>query len=567
MKLMCAVLLAVVALAQTPTEKKPAVVEGKVLNSLNGEPVRKAELTLTTSLMPDGAGNIGFDIDALGVVDFDKAMPELPKMEPKKTFTGQSDASGKFRIEGVEPGDYYFKVKRTGFVEETYKPTGANASEGRLHLTAGKELHDVEFRLVPQGALSGKVVDEDGDPVGDTMVTASKFSFAGGHRTLLPADTGQTNDRGEFRLGKLPPGRYYLCAEVMALNPMGNAPPPPPQDGSPEMGYVATYFPRTIDVQDAETVELKAGGDIPGFVIHMQKSRVMRVKGNLVGPDGKPLKQAQVMLMSGARPGSMRMESVNDPEGKFELANVPPGTYTAMTVQLFGGSRPSMTMQTLVVGNENLTGVKIGTVPEATLQGKIAVAGDGKVDLKGVTVILEGEEDGPTMPATGRVEESGSFVVKRVAPTKYEVSVSGVPAGAYLKSVLWNGREKLGEQLDLTAGVAGDLQVILAIDGAAFDAKVTRGDKPVNFATVVLLPEDAGHRSAHTTRSQSTDDAGHVAFKDVPPGKYLAFAWEKVEEGDWFDPAFIKAAANDAVRVTLGSRDNQHLDLKAIAAK
>jgi len=567
MKLMCAVLLAVVALAQTPTEKKPAVVEGKVLNSLNGEPVRKAELTLTTSLMPDGAGNIGFDIDALGAVDFDKAMPELPKMEPKKTFTGQSDASGKFRIEGVEPGDYYFKVKRTGFVEETYKPTGANASEGRLHLTAGKELHDVEFRLVPQGALSGKVVDEDGDPVGDAMVTASKFSFAGGHRTLLPADTGQTNDRGEFRLGKLPPGRYYLCAEVMALNPMGNAPPPPPQDGSPEMGYVATYFPRTIDVQDAETVELKAGGDIPGFVIHMQKSRVMRVKGNLVGPDGKPLKQAQVMLMSGARPGSMRMESVNDPEGKFELANVPPGTYTAMTVQLFGGSRPSMTMQTLVVGNENLTGVKIGTVPEATLQGKIAVAGDGKVDLKGVTVILEGEEDGPTMPATGRVEESGSFVVKRVAPTKYEVSVSGVPAGAYLKSVLWNGREKLGEQLDLTAGVAGDLQVILAIDGAAFDAKVTRGDKPVNFATVVLLPEDAGHRSAHTTRSQSTDDAGHVAFKDVPPGKYLAFAWEKVEEGDWFDPAFIKAAANDAVRVTLGSRDNQHLDLKAIAAK
>jgi len=567
MKLMCAVLLAVVALAQTPTEKKPAVVEGKVLNSLNGEPVRKAELTLTTSLMPDGAGNIGFDIDALGAVDFDKAMPELPKMEPKKTFTGQSDASGKFRIEGVEPGDYYFKVKRTGFVEETYKPTGANASEGRLHLTAGKELHDVEFRLVPQGALSGKVVDEDGDPVGDAMVTASKFSFAGGHRTLLPADTGQTNDRGEFRLGKLPPGRYYLCAEVMALNPMGNAPPPPPQDGSPEMGYVATYFPRTIDVQDAETVELKAGGDIPGFVIHMQKSRVMRVKGNLVGPDGKPLKQAQVMLMSGARPGSMRMESVNDPEGKFELANVPPGTYTAMTVQLFGGSRPSMTMQTLVVGNENLTGVKIGTVPEATLQGKIAVAGDGKVDLKGVTVILEGEEDGPTMPATGRVEESGSFVVKRVAPTKYEVSVSGVPAGAYLKSVLWNGREKLGEQLDLTAGVAGDLQVILAIDGAAFDAKVTRRDKPVNFATVVLLPEDAGHRSAHTTRSQSTDDAGHVAFKDVPPGKYLAFAWEKVEEGDWFDPAFIKAAANDAVRVTLGSRDNQHLDLKAIAAK
>jgi hypothetical protein len=96
---------------------------------------------------------------------------------------------------------------------------------------------------------------------------------------------------------------------------------------------------------------------------------------------------------------------------------------------------------------------------------------------------------------------------------------------------------------------------------------VTNGDKPVADATVVLLPEDAAHRNSHTTHQESTDDAGHAAFKDVPPGNYLAFAWEKVEEGDWFDPVFVKAAANDGVRVTLGSKDNQHQDLKIIPAK
>jgi uncharacterized GH25 family protein len=560
MKIVCAVLLAAVALAQTPSEKKPAAVEGKVVNSLTGEPIRKAELTLTTSLMPDGFDGIGA---ALGLDDADA--PEPKAKEPKKTFTATSDAAGKFRIEGVDPGDYYFKVKHAGFVEQTYKPTGANAVEGRLHLTSGQELHDVEFRVVPQGALSGKVVDEDGDPVGDAMVTASKYSFATGRRTLLPADTAQTNDRGEFRLAKLPPGRYYLAADRMAIGLMG-ATPPAPKDGSPETGYVATYFPQTVDVAQAESTEVKAGADIPGFVIHMQKSRVVRVKGNLVAADGKPIKQAQLMLMSGARPGSMRMASVNDPEGKFELANVAPGTYMAMTVQLTGSS-PAMTMQTLIVGDENMSDVKIGTAAEGILQGRVTVNGDGKVPLKGISIMLGGDDDMATMPATGRVDESGAFVVKKVASTKYDVSVSNIPAGSYLKSVLWNGREKLGETFDFSAGAAGDLQVILGTDGGTFDAKVSRDDKPVRDAKVVLLPEDAGRRNTETTRSESTDDAGRAAFKDVPPGKYLAFAWEKVEEGDWFDPAFVKAAGEDAVPVTIGPKDNQHIDLKAIPSK
>ena len=560
MKIACAVLLATVALAQAPPEKKPAVIEGKVVNSVTGELIRKAELTLTTSLLPDGfeamAAQMGLD-DAVTVA-------EPGAKEPKKTFTAASDASGKFKFDHVDPGDYYFTVKHAGFVDQTYKVTGLNRSEGRLHLTAGQELHDVEFRLVPQGAVSGKVVDEDGDPVGDAMVSASKYSFASGRRRLQPADSAQTNDRGEFRLGKLPPGRYYLSAEVMGFN-LAASIPPPPKDGSPEAGYVATYFPRTTDVQVAESVDVKAGGDIPGFVIHLQKSRVVRLKGKLVGADGSPLKQAQLMLMSGARPGSMRMTAVNNPEGTFELANVPPGTYMAMTMQMTG-STPSMTMQPLIVPNENLSDIKLGLAPEGTVQGKVTVAGDGKVAVKGFSVMLAGGDDAAIMPSTTAVDESGTFQLKKIASASYELTLPRVPAGAYLKSVLWNGREKLGESFDFSSSSAGDLQVILGTDGSTFDAKVSLGDKPASDATAVLLPAEAGRRNTVTTRSESTDDTGHAAFKDVPPGGYLVFAWEKVEDGDWFDPAFLKAAANDGVRVTIGPKDNQHLDLKAIPA-
>jgi hypothetical protein len=546
------------ALAQTPSDPKPALVEGKVVNSVTGELIRKAELTLTTSLMPDGfevmAKQFGMDADV---------MNDGPEAKgPKRTFTATTDSAGKFKFDRVDPGDYYLTAKHAGFMDETYKPTGKDSVEGRLHLSAGRELSEVEFRLVPQGAVSGRVVDEDGDPVASAMVTASKFSFATGRRKLQPADNGMTNDRGEFRLGKLPAGSYYLNAEMIGIDAMDSV-PPAPKDGSPETGYVGTYFPGTTDIQQAQAVEVKPAGDVGGFVIHLQKSRVVRVKGTLAGPDGKPLKSAQIMLMSGARPGSMRMTMVNDPEGKFEMANVAPGSYLAMTMQMTGAS-PTMTMQPLIVPSENMTDVKLGVAAEGSLQGRVVVSGDGKVALKGIGIMLAGDEDAPVMPAMGTVTESGAFTLTKVASTPHLLSVSRVPPGAYLKSILWNGRDILGQPLDLSAGTGGDLQVVLGTDGGKLDASVSHDEKPVSDATVVLLPEDPSRRYPETTHSEESDDTGHAAFKDVPPGNYLLFAWEKVDEGAWFDPAFVKALASEATKVTIGPKESQRVEIKVI---
>src|ERR1017187_2049168 len=95
---------------QTPSEPKPAVVEGKVVNSVTGELIRKAELTLTTSLMPDGfevmAKQFGMDADV---------MNDGPEAKgPKRTFTATTDSAGKFKFDRVDPGDYYLTAKQFG---------------------------------------------------------------------------------------------------------------------------------------------------------------------------------------------------------------------------------------------------------------------------------------------------------------------------------------------------------------------------------------------------------------------------------------------------------------------
>jgi uncharacterized Zn-binding protein involved in type VI secretion len=548
--------LAATALAQQSAAPKPATIEGKVVNSMTNEPLRKVDLTLATDIEND---YVETAMAMFGAGD-DAPAPPPPKVE-KKSYTVTTDASGKFHFDRVDPGDYYLSGKHAGFMDEQYKPGSHQGFEGKLRLAAGDVLTGVVLRLTPQGAISGRVQDEDGDPVPNAIVTAMSYSYESGHRKLQPADTSTTNDRGEYRLGKLPPGHYYISASYMRMDPLGTL-PPPPQDGSPETGYVCTYYPRTADVALAVKIDVSAAADLTGFTIQLQKSKVVRVKGQAVMADGTPMKGGQVMLMSSANAASMQMGMLN-PQGHFELGNIQPGSYTIMTVQM-SGSKPSITMQPLVVPNEGLPNVKLGNQTERAIQGRIVAAGDGKVEVKDLTVMLEGDETMSGMPVIGRTTESGAFTLK-AAPAPYRLVLSLVPPGTYLKSVTLNGRETLGKLLDLSAGAgAGDVEVTLGTDGGQVDATVSLSDKPLFDATVVLIPADPSRRFLETTKSESTDETGHAIVKDVPPGDYLVLAWEKVESGEWFDPDILKAVEKQAAHVTVGSKSTGKVELKAI---
>jgi hypothetical protein len=434
--------LAATALAQPAAAPKPASVEGKVVNALTNEPVRKVELTLDTTM---GNDDIEAALAMFGAGDDTPAAPPAPKVE-KKSFKVTSDASGQFRFDRVDPGDYYLSGTHAGFMDEHYKPGSHQGSEGKLHLAAGDEMTGIVLRMTPQGAVSGRVQDEDGDPVPNAIVTAMSYSYATGHRQLQPADTSTTNDRGEYRLGKLPPGQYYISASMVRMDPLGTL-PPPPKDGSPEMGYVSTYYPRTPDAALAVKVEVSAAADLTGFTIQLQKSKVVRIKGQALAAEGTPMKGGQVMLMNAGNATSMQMGMLNS-EGRFELGNIQPGSYMLMTVQMTG-SKPSMTTQPLVVPADGLTNLKIGAQSERTIQGRI-VAAEGKVELKNLTVMLEGDEGSAIMPVIGRATDSGALTFK-VTPAAYRLMLPNVPPGTYLKSIMLNGRETLGKPLDFSA--------------------------------------------------------------------------------------------------------------------
>jgi hypothetical protein len=251
------------------------------------------------------------------------------------------------------------------------------------------------------------------------------------------------------------------------------------------------------------------------------------------------------------------------PDGRFELANVQPGPYMLMTVEM-KGTTPSIQMHSIVVPAEGLQDVKLASLPEGTIQGKIAVSGDGVVKTAGLMVMLSPDENAPSMPAFDRVSEAGTFTLKASA-AQYQVTLPTVPEGTYIRSVQWNNREMLGKPLDLSAGPSGDLLVTLGTDGGTVDVTVSGVDgKPAIESTVILLPSDPIRRVKELTKSAGTDGAGHVKFTDVPPGNYLAFAWKQVDEGSWFDPDFLKRYEKNGESIDVSAKGNQKAELKEI---
>jgi hypothetical protein len=140
-------------------------------------------------------------------------IPERNGTGSLQVRSAMSDADGKFNIKGVPAGRYRFFASHNGYVDQQFQ--SADAEKGAiLALRAGEEVKDVLFRLTLAAVITGRVDNEDGEPIANIQVVALQRPSEEerednpwlGHRELSPAAGGQTDDRGRYRLFGLKPG-------------------------------------------------------------------------------------------------------------------------------------------------------------------------------------------------------------------------------------------------------------------------------------------------------------------------------------------------------------------------
>ncbi|MGA2738946.1 MAG: carboxypeptidase regulatory-like domain-containing protein [Bryobacteraceae bacterium] len=517
-------------------------IEGQVTNAATGAPVKKSDVVLQRA-----------DLSTITATQ-------------QINYSTTTDASGKFAMKDIEPGQYHLSANGNGFVQAMYGARGPNRPGTTLSLDAGQYLKEVNLKLTPHGVVTGRIVDEDGDPVVRISVQAQSYSRIDGRKQLVPSGSANTNDLGEYRIFGLAPGRYYVSAtynqEVNRPTLRARSAKAPPVET-----YAPTYYPSGVDIATAAAVDVIPGAELRGINIALAKIHTVRLRGHVNYQGGADKQGVTLMLTRRDETGPYNMfRHDTDEQGNFEFRGVRPGAYT-LVAQSFDRTHGASARQAIDVGNNDMDGIVLTLNPGVELKGQVKTEGPEGITLASIYVLLH--MHGLGAASGDRVHDDGTFTLTQVAPEQYDVRVMNIPDGYYVKSIRGGGQEVRDSGLDMTNGAPGMLTVTIA-PGAGQIEGVVQNDKqsPAAGALVALIPVDARRREMRDAYyTATTDQYGKFTLKNIDPGDYKLYAWDDVEPGAYMDTDFVKPFESQGVTMSIHENGRESAQLKLIPAE
>ncbi len=507
-------------------------VEGRVVNSVTGEGIRRADVTLRGTGGGRGAGQ-----------------------EPV-TLVAATDAEGQFRFQGVAEGNYFLMVQKQGFVAER---RGGFASRS-IRVTPGQTVSGLEHKLQPQAVITGRVVDDDGEPAQGINVTVMQRRFMNGKRRWMQSNGGTTNDLGEFRIFNLPPGRVVVSAMPARRAVQVAGPLVATQFGGADTQYVQTYHPSVLEPDQATIVATKPGQMASNVDIQLRRGTVYRISGRVVDAESQGQLRVGVSamriddMMRGGDGGSTR------PDGSFEIRGVRPGTY-ALTATSFE-NRPAAGQRRIGVARVDVSGDVEGLVIE--IKGGFKVGGTvaaqtanpgAKVDPKTISVMLSPAEQGMVFgpPPQVAVAADGTWTAENVIPGIYRLNAilrSSEAGASFVAAVTVGGEDYLGRDLDMTQGPAGPIRVVVSTNSGAISGTADMSEGPGEGEEMaVAVPAEPKFRLVDQLRAMPVTQAGAFTVKGLRPGEYLVFVFDQFQPGALEDPDLFKQIESKGVRV------------------
>lgn len=493
---------------------KPGSVSGRVVHGLTGEPVRKAVVTLTMQ---------------------------------RTTLQGTTGSDGAFRILQVQPGEYRVSAVRTGFLRGTY--------QAAVKVEAAQAMTGIEIRMNPQSVVSGKVVDEDGDPVERAFV--SLISARGAAARQGQNQAGATNDLGEFRITGVAPGRYFL---VVRREGTYTAP-----GSMQEYGYPATYYPSARDESSAAPVSVSAGQDATGLTIPLRRTTMQRIRGRVEGmakTSGREGYQVMVTphragMLWGGRGGFAGGGGRVRPDGTFETAGLPPGSYTLQVVQFAQGPPVTVGRTNVELGDAVIDNVVLYAGAPLAISGQVRTDAPNPVKVGSTRVSLGGFSGGPGM-SQATMKEDGSFAIRRVGRDQISVDVTP-PQGTYVKSVSVGGQEVLLTGLDLTtADAVGPMDILLGTKPATVSGQVKEAASGVVW---LVGPNPKARLMAQI------NERGGFSLGGLAPGEYRAIALESAEMVGEMDTENQQKVQGKFEKVKVAEGENVTVTLPLVTQK
>ncbi|MBZ5525373.1 MAG: carboxypeptidase-like regulatory domain-containing protein [Acidobacteriia bacterium] len=495
-------------------EKKLSGFSGMAMNSLTGAPLPHVEVRLLRTT----AGDVSNPFASWG-----------------HTATG---LDGKFALTGIEPGSYLLTADRNGYrrvdvLQDRYAPM--------LTVKPGEEIRDILLKLEPDGRIAGHVTGIDGEPIPLVEVEAVP---------ALAKDT--TDDRGQFVIGRLAPGRYLLktsghgsVAEVR-------------KDGTVAVHYGPTYFPGVKSAGDAIPVTVRAGEESGELEIKLQPDRARKVSGE-VSNDAPNLKVRVALSQSlGEEIAGLTTD------GRFTLSGVPAGRYLLLAESFDSGQRSIPAL--LDVANNSVEGLHLTLLPMATVNVRTQ-----KENWKRVAARMSPDEAVtlklvPFGPATQvffqNLNGDGGAVIRNVEPGRYHLLASGLPGDFHVKSAHLGDTQMEDGIIEIGAGPPErEMLIELAEDGARISGTVRDANGRASADQSALLFFDDAF-GTEVASAAVTDADGAYVFHGVEPGNYKLLAVSKERARGWWSPEALALERDRIVKIEVRENDRVVKDLR-----
>ena len=363
-------------------------------------------------------------------------------------------------------GDYAFRnlpaprvaltVRRAGFY--THSAGGHDDRQIVLDCSTQQACLGVDFELRQGAVITGRVVDELGEPVQDVRVRAQASDNDEDTRERRGANS-RSDDRGIFRLAGLQPGEYTLQTE---------------------------HRRRRARAQDLPAsslvVMLAEGEELRGVELVLQEPTAEpvksfsvsgRVTGVDLGQEGSRYLSARTFRAGGWNRWNTR---VNE-DGSFHLylrAGRYRFRYAFRSYTGERGANGSVLMGSVEI-DRDLTNLVLSPIPPTGVAGRLLIESGEPYDM--MTLWLIDTEAGNSKRLRAEAPDY-MFRLENLDPGEYRVLLAG-RFGAnnrfFVKEVRVGGEPSESKTVRLTAGVLEDVEIVLSADFSKIHGRVKAG--------------------------------------------------------------------------------------------
>jgi protocatechuate 3,4-dioxygenase beta subunit len=540
------------------------VIRGRVV-STDGRGIARAEVRAFPGPPParaatDGVAQGFSPANAVGTAAMIRFQPT--------TVTADND--GRFTFEGLPPGSFRITGQKVGY---------SMPGEDAMHIVAinagiAVELRDAEVKdrvdltLAPWGSLSGRVVDELGEPLQGVSVQLLQVRYQGGRRRLVGAGGAArlTDDLGRYRVYGLAPGKYIVSA---AVGDVASADLP---------GYTRSYFPGTPTAGDAQFVSVDLSEQVTGIDFSLARGRTASISGRIINAAGAPTSGGSVKLIPSQRstavtslPAGARLEN----DGRFEFPNVTTGQYI---IQVDRGRRGSTEGEfaalPVSVDGVDVNGLVVQLSAGSSIVGRVTfdsfqgatLPRPGQIEITPVPIDAD---QSTANPANAAIHDDWTFEVGGVNGPR-RLQLRQTPAGWTLKAITVRGIDVTDRPLPFGRRdqSLADVEVVLTdrptgVSGTIVDDRA----RPAAGAHLVVFSIDRDRWSpgSRYVRTAVAAGDGAIALDGLAPGSYYASAVARLPaDGSdaWQDPAFLESLVPRASSFAVGEGERRVLSLK-----